>query len=131
MLCVDDNPLVADAIATRLALVGGFEWLGHRDSADHLSAAVERLEPDVILMDLDMPILGGCEATRRLRHLQRLGLLAPFPIVAATSAHEATARQECLDAGMDGFLRKPMDLALLADELHRVMPLHPVLYPRH
>jgi CheY-like chemotaxis protein len=77
-------------------------------------------------MDVHMPRLNGLEATRQLRTLQRQGVVPPFPIVAATAMHSVQGRQECLAAGMDGYLEKPLDLQALKDELHRVLPMKPL-----
>ncbi|RYE81688.1 MAG: response regulator [Oxalobacteraceae bacterium] len=127
VLVVDDSS-VNQLLSTAQLEVLGYNVTVASDGEEAIKVCLEA-PPDAVLMDVDMPVLDGCEATRRLRDLQRLGLLAPFPIVASTSAQGTAARQECLDAGMDGFLAKPTDLALLEDELHRVMPLQPVLYP--
>ena len=75
---------------------------------------------DVVLMDVNMPVLGGIDATRRLRELQRAGRVAPFAIVAATASVDEETEQRCRDAGMDGFLSKPLRLPLMRSELRRV-----------
>lgn len=129
ILLVDDCSL--NQLLSRAQLeVLGYEVTVASDGEQAIASCLEA-PPDAVLMDVDMPVLDGCEATRRIRTLQRLGLLAPFPIVASTSAQEAGARPNCLDAGMDGFLPKPMDLGLLADELHRVIPMKPASGPGH
>jgi CheY-like chemotaxis protein len=81
-----------------------------------------------MLMDVHMPVLDGLETTRQLRTLQRQGLVPPFPIVAATAMHSVQGRQDCLAAGMDGYLEKPLDVRALDDEMHRVLPMQPVLH---
>lgn len=121
VLVVDDSPVNQVLSRAQLEMLG-YNVAMASDGEEAIQLCLEA-PPDAVLMDLEMPVLDGCAATRRLRELQRLGLLAPFPIVASTSAQEASARQECQHAGMDGFLSKPMDVALLADELHRVLPL--------
>lgn len=55
VLCVDDNPFVADGIRIRLALHEGFEWAGHLPTADQMIQEVGRLRPHVVLLDIDMP----------------------------------------------------------------------------
>lgn len=121
VLVVDDSPVNQVLSRAQLEMLG-YDVAVASDGEEAIQLCLDA-PPDAVLMDLDMPVLNGCAATRRLRELQRLGLLAPFPIVASTSAQEAGARQECHNAGMDGFLPKPMDVALLADELHRLLPL--------
>lgn len=122
--------MVDDSDVNRFISRAQLEVLGYDvavaiDGEDAIKTCLEA-PPDAVLMDIEMPMLDGVGATFRLRDLQRLGLLPPFPIVAATSADGQAVRQACLDAGMDGFLSKPMDLAVLNDELHRILPLRPV-----
>jgi CheY-like chemotaxis protein len=73
-----------------------------------------------VLMDLSMPRMDGFEAARRLRSLQRSGEIPPFRIVAATANTGDDSERRCKDAGMDGFLRKPLLLEALRRELRRV-----------
>jgi len=78
---------------------------------------------DLILMDVQMPEMDGFEATARIREAERLSGAVPgaehVPIVALT-AHAMTGyREQCLRAGMDGYISKPIDLAELADAIER------------
>ncbi|KAK9815291.1 hypothetical protein WJX72_001151 [[Myrmecia] bisecta] len=70
----------------------------------------------IILMDMAMPVMGGCDATRMLR---RLGL--DLPIVAMTANASDRDRDECLEAGMDGFLSKPVLKDRLAEAIMQVI----------
>ncbi|MBY0277267.1 response regulator [Candidatus Binatia bacterium] len=87
------------------------------DQAEHGLAAVEAASQngyDVILMDMQMPVLEGCEATRRIRHN---GVATP---IIALTAHALTGdRERCLAAGMNDHLAKPITLQSLADMLVR------------
>jgi DNA-binding NarL/FixJ family response regulator len=55
VLCVDDNPDVADALRLKLSRMTGFTWVGTLSSADTLIDTVQRLRPSIVLLDLDMP----------------------------------------------------------------------------
>ena len=72
---------------------------------------------DVVLMDLQMPVMDGYAATRKIR--QELGLLA-LPIIAMTANAMASDRQACLDAGMNEHVGKPFDFSALVALLQRL-----------
>jgi CheY-like chemotaxis protein len=118
VLVVDDND-VNRMVASGLVRALGYDVVCASDGLD----AIEQCKaspPDVVLMDVNMPVLGGIDATRRLRELQRAGRVAPFAIVAATAAADEDTELRCRDAGMDGFLSKPLRLPLMRSELRRV-----------
>ncbi|MBV9953887.1 MAG: response regulator [Pseudolabrys sp.] len=101
------NALLARALLTRL---------GHRvtNAGDgetaliHWQAARDIDQPfDLVLMDLNMPKLGGLDAARRIRMLE--GEQTRTPLYALTANASAVDREACLDAGMDGFLAKPLE----------------------
>lgn len=124
VLVVDDN--VVNQIVARGQLEAlGYEVVVAGDGIEALDSCCDE-PPDMVLMDVDMPVMDGLEASEHLRSLQRVGSLPPFPIVAATSSDTDLRRRACLSAGMDGYLSKPMDLQALADELHRVLPERPI-----
>lgn len=75
----------------------------------------------MVLMDVDMPNMDGLEASEHLRSLQRIGTLPPFPIVAATSGDTELRRKACMNAGMDGYLSKPIDSTRMMLEMERVL----------
>ena len=118
VLVVDDdevNRIVAAAMVRSL----GFDAVTACDGIEALDCC-ERLHPAVVLMDLNMPVLDGIAATRRLRELERAGAVAPCSIVAATADATEEARQACAAAGMDGYLTKPLLAPVLSAELHRL-----------
>ncbi|HET9643162.1 MAG TPA: response regulator [Burkholderiaceae bacterium] len=118
-LVVDDHPL------NRLVATGMLQILGFDvDTAIDGLEAVEscrREPPDLVLMDVQMPEMDGMEATRALRQLQKAGNIPPFPIVAATAGFTDTSESDCLSAGMDGHLLKPLSVEQLGAEIRRVM----------
>ena len=117
ILLAEDNR-VNQTLAVKL-----LDKLGHtvqvvENGAEALDA-VHRGNFDVVLMDIQMPVMGGLEATRAIRSLEA-GLGRHTPIVAMT-AHALTGdRENCLAAGMDDYVPKPINLQSLAAALDAV-----------
>jgi signal transduction histidine kinase len=82
-----------------------------------LHATQAGTRPDIVLMDCQMPVLDGIEATRRIREAERREGWPPVPVVALTANSSNEDRQSCEEAGMNGFLSKPFT----AEELHGVL----------
>jgi signal transduction histidine kinase/DNA-binding response OmpR family regulator len=117
ILVVEDNS-VNQKVATTMLRRFGCEPTVAVNGADAIEM-VERFPFDLVLMDCQMPIMDGYEATRRLR-------LAPafekLPIVAMTANAMQGDREKCLAAGMSDYLAKPIDLASLQRTLERWFP---------
>ena len=116
LLVADDNPVNA-----RLARAF-LERAGHAvDVVADGAAAVEALGQkryDVLLLDVQMPVMGGLEATARIRALPDR-TRAGVPIVAVTANAMRGDRDACLAAGMNGYLTKPISAAALMEEIAR------------
>ena len=126
VLVVDDDPTNQMLLRRRL------EKAGHRvRAAHHGQEALDLLGRgdafDLVLMDVQMPVLGGHEATRRWRQLEAERHLTPLPIIAMTADVSAGDRALCLAAGMDDFLAKPIEAAALAAMLSKWIPVNPPL----
>jgi CheY-like chemotaxis protein len=121
VLVADDTPanrLVTERLLARL----GVTVAAVEDGQGALDGATGPLRPDLVFMDLQMPDMDGLEATRRIRAWEALGGAPRIPVVALTAAAFDTDRQRCMDAGMDGYIAKPVMLANLRAELARWLP---------
>ena len=117
--------LAEDNVVNQRVAVGLLERRGHRVTvAENGRAALEALSGqsfDVVLMDVQMPEMGGFEATARIRASEE-GTGNRIRIVAMT-AHAMTGdRERCLAAGMDGYLAKPIDPAALFAAVEDALP---------
>ncbi len=124
VLVVEDNnvnQLVAEGVLRRL----GYDVVLADNGAAGVAALADAPDGfDVILMDCQMPVMDGFDATRAIRAMQR-GSGVRTPVVAMTAAAIADERERCLAAGMDDFLSKPVDVDLLEATLARWVPERP------
>jgi CheY-like chemotaxis protein len=80
--------------------------------------------PDVVLMDVQMPVMDGFEATRRIRAWEReTGRTKVLPIVAMTANAFESDRMECMAAGMNAFMSKPFNFDDLGSLLKELLPV--------
>jgi CheY-like chemotaxis protein len=120
VLVVEDHPvnrLVAEAMLGELGVD-----VRCAEDGQQAVASCEASSPDMVLMDLQMPVMDGLEATRQLRRLQRSGRLAAFPIVALTAHVGDADRAQAMAAGVDDYLTKPVQLPALETALRRWLP---------
>jgi CheY-like chemotaxis protein len=105
VLLAEDNP-VNRTLALRL-----LGKLGHQvevaNNGEEALGLHARGKFDIILMDVQMPVMGGFEATARIREREAAGC-PHTPIVAMTAHAMKGDRERCLEAGMDGYLSKPV-----------------------
>jgi len=104
ILVVEDNQ-VNQKVVTTVLRKRGFAIEVAGDGAECLSKLEKNLEFDLILMDVQMPVLDGLEATRLIRKDPRWKRL---PIVAMTAHAMSGDKERCLDAGMNGYISKPV-----------------------
>jgi len=108
--------IVDDVVGNRAMLADLLGPLGFEiDEASNGQQALERLHehgPDLVLMDMVMPVMDGLEATRRIRRIARY---AELPIIAVSANASTADRSQCLGAGASAFLSKPIDREALLD----------------
>ncbi|PHH67070.1 hypothetical protein CDD81_4465 [Ophiocordyceps australis] len=124
ILVVEDNP-VNQKIAIKTIGKLGFQvtaaWNG-KEALDYLmdTSQGRTRKPDIILMDVQMPIVDGYKCTHLLRHHQPYkSMLQDVPIVAMTASAIQGDREKCTKAGMDDYLAKPVTMAILERMLTR------------
>ena len=121
VLVAEDNSINQTVIKTLLAKHGVRMTLaGDGQQALDALLALQPAEPfDLVLMDLQMPVMDGCTATRQLRAWEVQTGRARLPVVALTAGAFEDDRQQCMDAGMDGVLTKPIAMDQLQATLTR------------
>jgi len=116
------NQLVARELLTKLGIDAHIANNG-REAVDTLA---DDHGFDAVFMDCQMPELDGFEATRTLRRLEAEGKVRPrhgdrLPVIALTANAIKGDRERCLDAGMDGYVTKPIDAAAVVDALRSLV----------
>lgn len=119
-LVVDDSPIAVGAIRLLLKNRGGLEIVGFAENGEDGVTKAEYLQPDLILMDLQMPRLDGLSAIRMIR-----GFMENVRIIVVTFVHGEEVRNECIEIGADGFVLKDRLYQDLVAEIQRVFTGHP------
>jgi PAS domain S-box-containing protein len=120
ILLAEDNPV--NALLTRELLRRRGHDVTEVNSGEGAVAAMRAASYDVLFTDIHMPGLDGIEATRRIRSAESESGRQPTPIIALTADVLDAGRQACEDAGMDGFLSKPVSPAELDSMITRFFP---------
>ena len=108
ILIVEDNEMNRRMLSKRL-IRKGFEVVLAVDGQDGIEKA-QTEGPDLILMDMSLPVMDGWEATRRLKNTEETRAI---PVIALTAHAMAGDRDKAMGAGCDDYLSKPVDLAAL------------------
>jgi CheY-like chemotaxis protein len=116
ILLVEDNELNRDMLARRLQRKG-YTIVIALDGAQGLAMARSEL-PDLILMDMSLPVLDGWEATRALRADPEL---VGIPVIALTAHAMAGDYERCMAAGCDDYDTKPVELVRLLSKIERLL----------
>ncbi|MGZ4748888.1 MAG: response regulator [Oryzihumus sp.] len=125
VLLVDDHHLVRTGLRTLLAATDDLEVIGEAVNGEEAVGVVARLEPDVVLMDLSMPVMDGIEATRRL-----LDVRPGTSVVVLTSFSDRQRVAEALTAGAIGYLLKDCEPREVLSAVRAAALGHSPLDPR-
>ncbi len=116
ILYIEDNP-DNRLLIRRVLQAEGYEVLEAVDGQSGLQRAAE-VQPDLILMDINLPEIDGYEVTARLKQLPGLSRI---PIIAVTANVMKGDREKTLAAGCDGYIQKPIDIDLLPEQIERFL----------
>jgi CheY-like chemotaxis protein len=116
ILLVEDNEMNRDMLSRRLVR-GGYEIIIAEDGARGVAMATSD-RPDLILMDMSLPVIDGWEATRRIKATPEL---RKIPIIALTAHAMATDRDKALQAGCDDYDTKPIELQRLLGKIETLL----------
>ena len=118
LLYVEDNDDNIYMLKMRLELLDDFEVLTAENGEKGCEVAAAE-SPDIILMDLEMPVVDGWEATRRLKSNPKT---RDIPVI-AFSAHALAERSKALAAGCDEFETKPIEFDRLVATIRRILAI--------
>ena len=116
ILLVEDNEMNRDMLSRRLAR-RGFEVLIAENGQSGVDLTVSE-RPDLVLMDMSLPVMDGWEATRRLKADPNTSAI---PIIALTAHAMASDRELALGAGCDDYDSKPVDLSRLVRKIEQLL----------
>lgn len=117
ILIVEDNDMNLDMLSRRLERKG-FSVLAARDGQAGVEAAL-RDRPDLVLMDMSLPVMDGWTATQTLKATAETRTI---PVIALTAHAMEADREKALAAGCDDFQTKPIDMPALLEKIARLIP---------
>ena len=120
ILLADDTPINIQ-LTVKLLTRRGHTVVAVEDGQQAVEA-FQREPFDVILMDVQMPVVDGLQATRLIRKQEadRPGS-SHIPIIAMTANNDESDKQNCREAGMDGFITKPIEIKTIADTIREII----------
>lgn len=121
LLLVEDNEMNRDMLSRRL-IRKGFEVLIAVDGEQGIAEATMH-QPDLIIMDMSLPVLDGWESTRRLKEQPATKAI---PVLALTAHAMSGEREKALAAGCNDYDTKPVDFARLLAKIESLLPATPM-----
>lgn len=116
ILLVEDNEMNRDMLSRRL-FRRGHKVLIATDGQQGVQLAQDH-QPDLILMDMSLPVLDGWAATRQIKSLPQT---QSIPIIALTAHAMAGDREKCIEAGCDDYDTKPIEFSRLLDKIQALL----------
>ncbi len=116
ILYIEDNP-DNRLLVRRILMAEGYEMLEAEDGVTGIELAVQE-QPDLVLMDMNLPELDGYELTQRMREQPRL---KDIPIIAMTANVMHGDREKTIEAGCDGYIPKPIDVDALPSQIMKFL----------
>lgn len=120
LLLVEDNEVNRDMLSRRL-IKKGFEVLMAVDGAEGVATALAEM-PDLVLMDMSLPVMDGWEATRALKADEKTRRI---PVIALTALAMVGDREKALDHGCDDYDTKPIELPRLLGKIDALLARPP------
>ncbi len=118
ILLVEDNEMNRDMLMRRLTR-RGYQMVIAVNGAEGLEMARSE-QPDLILMDMSLPVMDGWEATRRIKASPETQAI---PVIALTAHAMSGDKQKALEAGCDAYDTKPVELSRLLDKMKNLLDL--------
>jgi CheY-like chemotaxis protein len=115
ILVAEDNPVNQKLILSILKKLGYIATLAENGALAYEAATKENF--DIIIMDLQMPVMDGLDASRKIKSSDAIN---PKPIIIALTANAMTGDKErCLEAGMDDYMTKPIQIKVLEENIKK------------
>jgi CheY-like chemotaxis protein len=119
VLLVEDNEMNRDMLSRRL-IRRGYEVVFAVDGQQGVEMAGSE-KPDIVLMDMSLPVMDGWEATRRIKSDVALQAL---PVIGLTAHAMSGDREKAIEAGCDDYDTKPVELDRLIEKIQRLLSIH-------
>lgn len=117
VLCIEDNKTNM-LLVSRIVEAEGYDLLRAEDGPSALAILQEGEEPDLILLDVNIPGIHGLDLARMIKEDERL---AHIPLIATTANVLVGDKERCLEAGCDEYLPKPLDIRRLRQVMREYM----------
>ena len=116
ILLVEDDPMIRNLLSRRLT-IGGYQVIMASDGAQAVQSARINL-PELIVMDMGLPVLNGWQATHRIRSMP---ITRSIPIIALTAYAMKEDRMKCLAVGCNEYETKPVDFTRLLEKIRALL----------